>query len=50
MRRIMLSSRRILICSDQAGVVLEKLDTVLAEEGLMVPLDLGAKVSACPSL
>ena len=49
MSRIILCSGRILISSDQAGVVLEKLDTVLAEEGLMVPLDLGAKVSACPS-
>lgn len=29
----------------QAGVVLEKLDTHLAEYGLMVPLDLGAKGS-----
>jgi len=33
----------VVVC--QAGVVLEKLDTVLAEEGLMVPLDLGAKGS-----
>ena len=30
----------------QAGVVLERLDGVLADQGLMVPLDLGAKVSA----
>jgi len=29
----------------QAGVVLEKLDSYLAEHGLMVPLDLGAKGS-----
>ena len=29
----------------QAGVVLEKLDTYLADYGLMVPLDLGAKGS-----
>ena len=28
----------------QAGVVLEALDTRLEEVGLMVPLDLGAKV------
>ena len=29
----------------QAGVVLEKLDSHLADHGLMVPLDLGAKGS-----
>ena len=29
----------------QAGVVLEKLDSYLADYGLMVPLDLGAKGS-----
>ena len=29
----------------QSGVVLEKLDSHLAEHGLMVPLDLGAKGS-----
>ena len=29
----------------QSGVVLEKLDSYLAEHGLMVPLDLGAKGS-----
>ena len=29
---------------DQSGVVLESLDQALAEQGLMVPLDLGAKV------
>ena len=28
----------------QSGVVLENLDQALAEQGLMVPLDLGAKV------
>ena len=28
----------------QSGVVLESLDQALAEQGLMVPLDLGAKV------
>ena len=28
----------------QAGVVLETLDSVLADQGMMVPLDLGAKV------
>ena len=28
----------------QAGVVLDSLDNALAEQGLMVPLDLGAKV------
>ena len=28
----------------KAGVVLETLDSALAEQGMMVPLDLGAKV------
>ena len=28
----------------QAGVVLETLDSALADQGMMVPLDLGAKV------
>jgi len=27
----------------QAGVILEQLDNELAEHGLMIPLDLGAK-------
>ena len=32
----------IILC--QAGVVLETLDSALADQGMMVPLDLGAKV------
>ena len=31
-------------CYVQAGVVLETLDSALADQGMMVPLDLGAKV------
>lgn len=37
------ASAGVVVC--QAGVVLEKLDSALTEEGLMVPLDLGAKGS-----
>ena len=35
----------IILC--QAGVVLETLDSALADQGMMVPLDLGAKVLMC---